>query len=135
MAKYRYKKQRFLKIALVMVLCLSLFSLRVTAATGCTASCCVGNPTDRHAHRVVQIMDDVPCPCCSTSVDCAVDKNVTPVTHAAIFKDGERSINPPFSGGSKTIEAPQNTTHALASPITVPPTKIPIYITTLNLIR
>ncbi len=135
MAKHRYKKQRVVKIALVMALCLSLFSGGITAATGCTASCCVGNSMDRHGHRIVQITDDAPCPCCSTSVDCAVDKNVSPVTHAAIFHDGERSINPPFSGGSKIIEAPQKTTQALAFPITDPPTKIPIYIATLNLIR
>ena len=135
MAKYRYKKQRFVKIALIMALCLSLFSGGVTAATGCTANCCVGNSMHRHAQRVVQITDDAPCPCCSTSVNCTIDQSVSPVTHAAIFHDGERSINPPFSGGSNRIEIPQKTTHALTSPITDPPTKIPIYIATLNLIR
>lgn len=135
MAKYRYRKQRLLTILLVAVLCLSLFAGRVTAATGCTASCCLSKQMSGHGHTILQIEDDIPCPCCSATASCTVEKNISPVTFAAVHHDGKRVVNPLFPNAQTKTDEHQETKNELASPIINPPTKIPIYITTLNLIR
>ena len=136
MTRYRYKIQRVLTIALVAVLCMSLFAGRATAITGCTASCCSSKQMSGHGHMTVQIENDLPCPCCSAMDSCTVEKNISPVTYAAVHHDGKRAANPLFPKALTKAEERQETKNELASPIiTKPPIKTPIYITTLNLIR
>ena len=135
MTRYRHKKYKALPIVLVVLLCLSFFVGRVFAVTGCNASCCVGDQMGRHGQSMVQVVDDVPCPCCSTSLACAVEKNFSPVTLAAILHDGERYSSTLFSGELAAVETHQKIKNGVSLRFTEPPTKIPIYIATLNLIR
>ena len=149
MTRYRHKKYKALPIVLVVLLCLSFFVGRVFAVTGCNASCCVGDQMGRHGQSMVQVVDDVPCPCCSTSartgdrpsrtaccstsLACAVEKNFSPVTLAAILHDGERYSSTLFSGELAAVETHQKIENGVSLRFTEPPTKIPIYIATLAL--
>ena len=130
----RLRNHKALSITLVAILCLSIFTGRVFAVPGCNASCCVGSQMAGHGHTVVQIVDDVPCPCCSTSVACNAEPSVSAVTFTATLHDGER-YNYPLSFGKVGSKETQQEIGEFAFPSIEPPSKVPIYISTLTLIR
>lgn len=134
MTRYRLKIQSVLTLVLITILCLSLSAGRVSAVTGCSASCCVGSQMDGHGHEMAQINDDLPCPCCSGAVACAAEKNVPPVTLGALHHDGKRAANPPFLSALTTADVQLETKSELSSAFTAPSAKVPIYIATLNLL-
>lgn len=135
MTIYRFKKHKVISTVLVLILCFSVFTGRVFAVNGCNASCCVGNQMDEHGRSMVQIVDDFPCPCCSTSVACAVEKTISAMPLPAILHDGERYSSSLSSDEFAAVETHQKIENGVSLRFTEPPTKIPIYIATLNLIR
>jgi hypothetical protein len=134
MTRYRHKKQSVLPLVLITLLCLSLLAGKASAATGCSASCCVGSQMDGHGHTTAQIIGDFPCPCCSATVACATEKNFPPMTLGALHHDGKRAASPPVSGAPTTADVQLETNTDLSSAFTAPPVKVPIYIATLNLL-
>jgi hypothetical protein len=83
---------------------------------------------------MVKFVDDVPCPCCSTSVTCNAEPGLPAVPFTAILHDSERYSELVSFGNFTSREIHKDTTE-FALPSTEPPSKIPLYISNLNLIR